>query len=157
MSVFSAACMGLSILLFLIFAGTAASKTRPQQMLILHVPGIEDHPLKGYGGKWPLAGATVITTAFPAKGVTWVDCTNAVLNISFLWVPQILFPTFISEVRAAELGLAVDAYSLEQDGATAGLPQGTCRSCWPVVRPVHHGAGCWLPVSSFPCRRPSFP
>ncbi|KAL8286201.1 hypothetical protein RQP46_004689 [Phenoliferia psychrophenolica] len=81
MSVVSAACMGISILLFCIFAG------------------IEDHPLKGYGGKWPLAGDVVYTTAFPAPGVTWVDCLNAVLNITFLWVPQILFPTFIAEME----------------------------------------------------------
>lgn len=64
MSVVSAACMGIAILLFLVFAG------------------IEDHPLKGYGGAWPLAGKTVYTTAFPAEGVTWVDCLNAVLNIT---------------------------------------------------------------------------
>ncbi|KAK4704116.1 hypothetical protein P7C70_g2099, partial [Phenoliferia sp. Uapishka_3] len=81
MSVFSAGCMGLSILLFLIFAG------------------IEDHPLKGYGGVWPKKGVDVYTTAFPAEGVSWVDCLNAVLNITFLWVPQILFPTFISEME----------------------------------------------------------
>lgn len=81
MSVFSAACMGLAILLFLVFVA------------------IEDHPFQGYGGKWPKLGEKVVTTAFPVAGVTWVDCLNAVLNITFLWVPQILFPTFISEME----------------------------------------------------------
>lgn len=80
MSIFSAACMGISILLFMIFAG------------------IEDHPATGYGGDYPTVGL-VRTYAFPQEGVTWVDCLNAVLNITFLWVPQILFPTFISEMR----------------------------------------------------------
>ncbi|KAK4686785.1 hypothetical protein P7C73_g3340, partial [Tremellales sp. Uapishka_1] len=81
MSIFSAICMGIAILLFLIFAG------------------IEDHPSAGYKGVYPTAGAKVYTTAFPADGVSWVDCVNAVLNITFLWVPQILFPTFIAEME----------------------------------------------------------
>ncbi|KAL1656306.1 hypothetical protein SLS61_000768 [Didymella pomorum] len=80
MSMFSAACMGIAILLFLVFAG------------------IEDHPLYGYNGVYPKAGA-VKTLAFPEKGTTWVAAMNAVLNITFLWVPQILFPTFISEME----------------------------------------------------------
>lgn len=80
MSMFSAACMGLAILLFLIFAG------------------IEEAPLYGYNGDYPTDGL-VKTYAFPLPGTTWVACMNAVLNISFLWVPQILFPTFISEME----------------------------------------------------------
>jgi hypothetical protein len=80
MSMFSAACMGLAILLFLVFAG------------------IEDAPLYGYGGDYPKLGP-VRTYAFPQPGTTWIDCLNAVLNISFLWVPQILFPTFIAEME----------------------------------------------------------
>lgn len=80
MSMFSAACMGLAILLFLIFAG------------------IEDAPLYGYNGDYPTDGL-VKTYAFPLPGTTWVACMNAVLNITFLWVPQILFPTFISEME----------------------------------------------------------
>jgi hypothetical protein len=75
-----AACMGIAILLFLIFAG------------------IEDAPLYGYGGNYPTLGK-VKTYAFPLPGTTWVACMNAVLNITFLWVPQILFPTFISEME----------------------------------------------------------
>jgi len=80
MSMFSAACMAMAILLFLIFAG------------------IEDAPLYGYYGDYPTDGP-VRTYAFPLPGTTWVGCMNAVLNITFLWVPQILFPTFIAEME----------------------------------------------------------
>lgn len=80
MSMFSAACMGIAILLFLVFAG------------------IEDNPLYGYNGVFPKAGP-VKTYAFPLEGTTFVAIMNAVLNITFLWVPQILFPTFISEME----------------------------------------------------------
>jgi hypothetical protein len=80
MSMFSAACMGMAILLFMIFAG------------------IEDAPLYGYNGVYPTAGP-VKTYAFPPAGTTFVAAMNAVLNITFLWVPQILFPTFISEME----------------------------------------------------------
>lgn len=81
MSMFSAAAMALSILLFLIFAG------------------VESAPGYGYNGTYPADGAAVRTYAFPLPGTTWVQCMNAVLNITFLWVPQILFPTFISEME----------------------------------------------------------
>lgn len=80
MSMFSAACMAVAILLFLVFAG------------------IEEAPLYGYNGDYPKDGA-VKTYAFPLPGTTWVACMNAVLNITFLWVPQILFPTFIAEME----------------------------------------------------------
>jgi hypothetical protein len=83
MSMFSAACMGIAILLFLIFSG------------------IEKAPLYGYNGDYPTDGK-VRTYAFPLPGTTWVACMNAVLNITFLWVPQILFPTFISEMERPE-------------------------------------------------------
>jgi hypothetical protein len=72
--------MGIAILLFLIFAG------------------IEKAPLYGYNGHYPTDGL-VRTYAFPLPGTTWVACMNAVLNITFLWVPQILFPTFIAEME----------------------------------------------------------
>ena len=72
--------MGIAILLFLIFVG------------------IEKAPFYGYHGNYPKAGP-VKTYAFPPAGTTWVDCMNAVLNITFLWVPQILFPTFIAEME----------------------------------------------------------
>ncbi|KAJ5131235.1 uncharacterized protein N7515_007274 [Penicillium bovifimosum] len=80
MSMFSSACMGIAIILFLVFAG------------------IEDAPFYGSHGNYPTAGP-VRTYAFPLPGTTWVACMNAVLNITFLWVPQILFPTFISEME----------------------------------------------------------
>ncbi|KAI7773483.1 N amino acid transport system protein [Diaporthe eres] len=83
MSVFSAACMGIAILLFLVFAG------------------VEPAPLYGYNGDYPTAGL-VKTYAFPPAGTTWIACMNAVLNITFLWVPQILFPTFIAEMEHPE-------------------------------------------------------
>lgn len=83
--------MGLSILLFMIFAG------------------IEKAPGYGYGVcKEDVANAgscyypdlgPVKTYAFPPAGTTFVAAMNAVLNITFLWVPQILFPTFISEME----------------------------------------------------------
>ncbi len=81
MSMFSAAAMGISILLFMVFAG------------------IEKNPLYGYYGDYPtdtrVSGGKVGTYAAPLPGTTFVQCMNAVLNITFLWVPQILFPTFI--------------------------------------------------------------
>jgi hypothetical protein len=72
--------MAIAILLFLVFAG------------------VEKAPLVGYNGDYPTDGL-VYTYAFPLPGTTWVNCMNAVLNITFLWVPQILFPTFISEME----------------------------------------------------------
>lgn len=72
--------MGIAILLFLVFVG------------------IEKAPGYGYNGDYPTDGP-VKTYAFPLPGTTWVACMNAVLNITFLWVPQILFPTFIAEME----------------------------------------------------------
>ena len=72
--------MGLAILLFMIYAG------------------IEDHPAAGMQGAFPKAGP-VKTYAFPQPGTTWVDCLNAVLNVGFLWLAQLLFPSFIAEMR----------------------------------------------------------
>jgi hypothetical protein len=72
--------MALAILLFLVYAG------------------IEQAPLYGYNGDYPTDGP-VGTYSFPLPGTTWVNCMNAVLNITFLWVPQILFPTFIAEME----------------------------------------------------------
>jgi hypothetical protein len=83
MSIGSSICMGIAILLFLVFAG------------------IEPNPGFGYSGTFPKAGP-VKTYKYPLPGTTWVDCLNAVLNITFLWVPQILFPTFIAEMEKPE-------------------------------------------------------
>lgn len=80
-SMFSSGCMAISILLFMIFAG------------------IQDHPGQGPNNSvYPKLGP-VKTTAFPPENTSWVKCINAVLNITFLWAPQILFPTFIAEMR----------------------------------------------------------
>ncbi|KAI3614616.1 hypothetical protein CBS9595_003887 [Malassezia furfur] len=82
MSMASAFCMAIAILLFMIFAG------------------IEDHPVNGTSQVYPDPDLGLVTTyAFPRDGTTWVAALNAVLNITFLWVPQILFPTFIGEMR----------------------------------------------------------
>ncbi|KAF2733989.1 putative amino acid transporter [Polyplosphaeria fusca] len=83
MSMFSAACMGIAILLFMVFAG------------------IEDAPLYGYLGDYPKLGP-VKTYALTPSGTTFVAAMNAVLNITFLWVPQILFPAFIAEMERPE-------------------------------------------------------
>ncbi|OKL55675.1 hypothetical protein UA08_09021 [Talaromyces atroroseus] len=74
-SIGSAICMALAILLFMIYAGK------------------EDYP-----AQYPALGP-VKTYAFPQEGTTWVDCLNAVLNVAFLWFAQILYPTFIAEMR----------------------------------------------------------
>ncbi|CAG8893659.1 unnamed protein product [Penicillium egyptiacum] len=76
----AAACMGIAIILFLVFAG------------------VEEAPLYGPKGNYPADGP-VKTYAFPLSGTTWVACMNAVMNVTFIWVPQILFPTFISEME----------------------------------------------------------
>ena len=70
----------LTILLFMIFAGIAA------------------HPTYGYEYDWS-PKHPVQTYDVPVKGTTFVAAMNAVLNITFLWVPQILFPTFIAEME----------------------------------------------------------
>lgn len=80
MSMFSAFCMAMAVLLWVIFCG------------------IQDHPMQGIKKPWPEMGP-VVNYAFPREGTTWVDSLNAVLNITFMWVPQILFPTFISEMK----------------------------------------------------------
>ncbi|KAF2862313.1 hypothetical protein K470DRAFT_8268 [Piedraia hortae CBS 480.64] len=81
MSMFSAACMALSILLFVVYVG------------------IEDAPSNGPGKKvYPQLGP-VKSYNYPPKGTSFVGIMNAVLNITFLWVPQILFPTFIAEME----------------------------------------------------------
>jgi hypothetical protein len=83
MSMFSAACMGIAIFLFLVFVGLDSTNGAT---------------LTGYSGDSATDGP-VRSYAFPLPGTTWVACMNAVLNITFLWVPQILFPTFISEME----------------------------------------------------------
>lgn len=81
MGVFSAVSMGIAILLALIFSG------------------IEDHPLAGYGGKWPELGPVRTSGGFPTPKPDFVSGLNAVLNIAFLWNGQILYPSFIAEMK----------------------------------------------------------
>jgi len=53
--------------------------------------GIEDHPMSGYGGAYPKLGE-VYTYAFPREGTTWVECMNAVLNITCKSCPSSSLP-----------------------------------------------------------------
>ncbi|KAI1610475.1 transmembrane amino acid transporter protein-domain-containing protein [Exophiala viscosa] len=74
-SIASAICMALAILLFMVFVGKEANPA-----------------------EYPTLGP-VKTYAWPQEGTTWIECLNAVLNVAFLWFAQILFPTFIAEMR----------------------------------------------------------
>nr|XP_018266024.1 uncharacterized protein I303_02402 [Kwoniella dejecticola CBS 10117]OBR88182.1 hypothetical protein I303_02402 [Kwoniella dejecticola CBS 10117] len=80
MSVVSAIAMGIAIILSMVYAG------------------IEDHPFYGYGGNYPELGEVKTSIGLPgAPG--FVAGTNAVLNITFLWIGQILYPSFIAEMK----------------------------------------------------------
>lgn len=67
-------------------------------MLCMIFAGVESNPASGYGGDWPTLGP-VFSRAFPQTGTTFVDGVNAFLNITFLWIGQILYPTFIAEME----------------------------------------------------------
>ncbi|PWZ00254.1 hypothetical protein BCV70DRAFT_107454 [Testicularia cyperi] len=41
----------------------------------------------------------VVVSAFAPKSYTWVDGTNAVLNIVFTWIGHIMYPSFIAEMK----------------------------------------------------------
>jgi hypothetical protein len=75
--------MGLAIILSLVYSG------------------IEAHPGKGYGpkGTYPGLGSVVTYAGFPDPDLSFVNGFNAVLNITFLWIGQILYPSFIAEMR----------------------------------------------------------
>lgn len=94
MGVVSAICMAISILLALIFSG------------------IEPNPRGGYGGDYPALGPVHTVGGIPpvlavakktgelvSSNLTFVDGVNAFLNITFLWIGQILYPSFIAEMR----------------------------------------------------------
>lgn len=81
MGIVSAVCMGIAILLALIFSG------------------IQPHPSAGYGGKYPTLGPVRTAGGFPDPAPKFVPGLNAVLNITFLWIGQILYPSFIAEMR----------------------------------------------------------
>jgi Transmembrane amino acid transporter protein len=56
----------------------------------------------GIGGRSPvnvLPEAPVIITAWAPAGTSFVDGLNAALNITFLWIGQICYPSFIAEMR----------------------------------------------------------
>ncbi|THH01335.1 hypothetical protein EW026_g1357 [Hermanssonia centrifuga] len=75
LGVFSAATMGIAVLLAMIFAG------------------IQDHPF-GY-----IVGQEPLVTAFPVKGTTYVAGMSAFLNITYTFVGQITLPSFIAEMK----------------------------------------------------------
>src|ERR1700760_348989 len=96
--------MAIAILLFMIFAG------------------IEAPPGFCYYGPYPAAGA-VRTYPFPLPGTTWVNCMNAVLNITFLWVGG-------SSSGCLDTGFDASTGSSDpfpnlhrRDGEAAGLPE----------------------------------
>ncbi|WVF70360.1 hypothetical protein IAT40_005150 [Kwoniella sp. CBS 6097] len=80
MSVVSAIAMAIAIILSMVYAG------------------IEDAPLYGYGGDYPELGPVSHSIGLPS-GVGFVAGLNAVLNITFLWIGQILYPSFIAEMK----------------------------------------------------------
>ena len=47
----------------------------------------------------PLKLGEPIVTAFPVKGVSFVDGMNAFLNISYTFIGQITLPSFIAEMK----------------------------------------------------------
>lgn len=81
MGIISAICMGIAMLLTLIWSG------------------IQDHPVYGYNGTWPAAGAAIYTTAGAPAGTKFIPAMNATLNITFLFIGQILYPSFIAEMK----------------------------------------------------------
>ncbi|WVQ75333.1 hypothetical protein IAR50_004950 [Cryptococcus sp. DSM 104548] len=81
LSIISASAMAIAILLSLIFAG------------------IEDAPYYGYGGYYPALGEVTTSVGLPDGGPGFVAGLNAVLNITFLWIGQLLYPSFIAEMK----------------------------------------------------------
>ncbi|KAM5545046.1 hypothetical protein V8D89_001157 [Ganoderma adspersum] len=75
LGLFSAATMGIAVLLAIIFAG------------------VEDHP---YGWK---PGADPIVTLWPVKGTTFIAGMSAFMNITYTFVGQITLPSFIAEMK----------------------------------------------------------
>ncbi|KAF7799917.1 hypothetical protein EIP86_011160 [Pleurotus ostreatoroseus] len=72
---FSAATMGIAVLLAMIFAG------------------VQDHPF-GY-----IAGQEPLVTRLPVQGTTYVAGMSAFLNITYTFVGQITLPSFIAEMK----------------------------------------------------------
>ncbi|OWT38790.1 hypothetical protein J008_03705 [Cryptococcus neoformans] len=61
-------------------------------VLSLTYAAIEDAPLDA-------TGPVVTSIGLPDGGPGFVDGLNAVLNITFLWIGQILYPSFIAEMK----------------------------------------------------------
>ncbi|KAK9899096.1 hypothetical protein P389DRAFT_43887 [Cystobasidium minutum MCA 4210] len=81
MGIGSAICMAIAMLLTLIYSG------------------IQDHPGYGYSGTWPEAGAELVRHGAAPAGLEFIPAFNAVLNITFLFIGQILYPSFIAEME----------------------------------------------------------
>ncbi|KAF5349827.1 hypothetical protein D9757_015361 [Collybiopsis confluens] len=74
LGIFSAATMGISVVLSIIFAA------------------VQDVP-RGFSGEHPLV------TTLPAKGTTYVLGMSAFLNITYTLIGQITLPSFIAEMK----------------------------------------------------------
>jgi len=79
-------------------------------LLSLIFAGIESHPRGGYGGDYPTLGPVQTWGGIPpvwtyANGtlteskLTFVNGVNAFLNITFVWIGQLLYPSFIAEMK----------------------------------------------------------
>lgn len=75
LGLFSAATMGIAVLLAMVFSG------------------IQDHPFIYIAGHEP------IVTVIPVKGTTYVIGMSAFLNITYTSVGQITLPSFIAEMK----------------------------------------------------------
>ncbi|KAK0542061.1 hypothetical protein OC846_006857, partial [Tilletia horrida] len=117
MGIISAVSMLISILLVLIFSGVQGH-----------------HPANAKD----LVAKPIVITAWAPEGTTFVQGFNAMLNIIFTWVGQIMYPSFIAELKdprdfgkalyvttAVEfllfsvVGITVYAYSGQYSGAPA--------------------------------------
>jgi hypothetical protein len=67
MSVVSAICMGIAIILSLVYAG------------------IEDAPLYGYGGNYPTLGPVTTSIGLPTPAPGFVNGLNAVLKWAYTY------------------------------------------------------------------------
>ncbi len=76
MSIASAISMGIALLLILIFSS-----------------------IQGKNPYGMPEGASVTISAFAPAGTTFVQGFSAFLNIAFLWIGQICYPTFIAEMK----------------------------------------------------------
>jgi len=134
MSIASAIAMAISLLLVMIYVG------------------IEDHPGFGYGGTWPKKGAVVYTTATPDGSPGFINAFNAVLNITFLWIGQVLYPSFIAEMKRPQdfpkalAALTIAEFCLFTTVAVVGYYFTGQYATAPLVGSLQHP---WMRKSSF--------